>query len=224
MKYLIVEGITDVALVKYICFKNNITTKFNEFQLLKSKDSQIEIYEIRDKNIYIINTKGEKKLKFALEILKPEERDIDKIGIIQDSDKDFQKSKENIEKAIEDSNIDKAKIEIFLTPNNKDLGDLETLLLSTLDKENIPQLQCFQDYKSCLNEHINIDTKAIDKGELYSYTMFSKDGKDYFTPQNSFMYKKNKKYYDTELWNLEKSEFYPIINFISRIFTNDNYA
>ena len=209
-KYLLLEGVTDVAFVKYICFKKNIISNFNDFKKIESR----YIF----KNLVIVNLQGQGNLDTELSYLKDEEQKIEKIAIIQDADKNFEKSKEDIEKAIENSKIDKNKVEIFLTPNNRDLGDLETLLLSTLDKDNIPQLQCFKDYKICLNEHIDIDTKAMDKGELYSYTMFSKDGKNYYTPQNSFMYKKKRKYFDTELWDLEKDEFQPMIDFILEIF------
>ena len=209
-KYLLLEGVTDVAFVKYICFKKNIISNFNDFKKIESR----YIF----KNLVIVNLQGQSNLDTELSYLKDEEQKIEKIAIIQDADKNFEKSKEDIEKAIENSKIDKNKVEIFLTPNNRDLGDLETLLLSTLDKDNIPQLQCFKDYKICLNEHIDIDTKAMDKGELYSYTMFSKDGKNYYTPQNSFMYKKKRKYFDTELWDLEKDEFQPMIDFILEIF------
>ena len=216
MRYLIVEGITDVAFVKYVCFKNKITNKFNEFSV-QSNQGKVEIY--KNRNLFIINLKGQNNLNYVLlEIIKNLEMRIEKIGIIQDADDNFEKSKQNIETAINNSEIDKSKIDFFLTPNNKDEGDLETLLLSTLDENRIPQLKCFKEYKDCLNKHIDITTKAMDKAKLYSYTMFSKNGKNYYTPQNSFMYKNNKKYKDTELWDLSKDEFQPIIDFISSIF------
>jgi hypothetical protein len=223
IRYLIVEGITDVAFVKYICLKNEITNKFNDFKKLEEQDTEIEIYNYN--NLYILNTKSQDKLKYVLKnIIKPFEIKIDRIAILQDTDNNYDKSFKDIINAIEESQINKDLIpneNIFLTPNNNkdDEGDLETLLLSTLDKENIPQLKCFQDYKSCLDKNINIETKYMDKGELYAYTMFAKEGKDNFTPHNSFMYKKsNGKYQDTELWNLEKEEFKPIIEFILKVF------
>jgi len=211
-KYILVEGITDVAFLKYICFKNNITRKFNGFK----QDNNKHIFN----NLIIINLNGQNNLAMELKFLKEEEEDIKFIGIIQDADNNFKKSKENIETAINNSEIDKDKIDIFLTPNNEDKGDLETLLLSTLDKKNIPQLECFKEYKNCLNKHIDISTKTMDKGELYSYTMFSKNGKDYYVPHKSFMYKKKKEYFDTELWDLKKDEFKPIIEFVCKIFQN----
>ncbi len=209
-KYLLVEGITDVALVKYICSKKGIINSFDDF--------------VQDNNYYrfndltLINLTGQNKLKLALDILKNEEAEISKIGIIEDADRDLNKSKEEIETAIENSKINPYKIKYFLTPNNKDLGDLETMLLSTLDKKNIPQLICFEEYKKCLSKNIDIEKKAMDKAELYAYTMFAEDGKKKYTPQDSFMYKPNKRYNDTGLWDLDKGEFKSIIEFIESIF------
>jgi len=209
-RYLLVEGITDVALIKYICVINGITEKFNDFKENKN------YYEFND--LVIVNLEGQNKLKLELALLETEKKNIFKIGILQDADTNFQESFDAIELEIKNSPIDKSKIECFLTPNNKDIGDLETLLLSTLDKENIPQLKCFQTYKDCLDEHIDITTKAMDKAELHAYTMFARDGKKTYTPKESFMYKPNKRYNDTGLWDLSKDEFQPLIKFVKSIF------
>ncbi len=138
-RYLLVEGITDVALVKYICVVNGICEKFNDF--VENKN----YYEFQ--NLVIINLEGQNKLYKTLAFLKTEESKIFKIGILQDADTNFDESLDSIKLDIKNSEIELSKIECFLTPNNKDLGDLETLLLSTLDKENIPQLTCFKTYK-----------------------------------------------------------------------------
>ncbi len=211
-RYLLVEGITDVALVKYICVINGITEKFNDFKENKN------YYEFND--LVIVNLEGQNKLKFELALLKTEEKTISKIGILQDADTNFDESLDAIKLDIENSHIEPSKIECFLTPNNKDIGDLETLLLSTLDKENIPQLKCFQTYKDCLEQHIDITTKAMDKAELHAYRMFAKDGKKTYTPKDSFMYKPNKRYNDTGLWDLSKDEFQPLIKFVESIFVS----
>jgi hypothetical protein len=211
MRYLIVEGITDVAFIKYICLKEEIIEKFNDF---KQKNEQI--YKFND--LTIINIQGQNNLEKALSIIQQDIGEIKKIGIIQDADNNFVESKENIEIAINNSKIDKNKISYFLTPNNADVGNLETLLLSTLETNEIPQLKCFTDYKNCLGKNLDLATKAMDKAELYSYTMFFENGKNRYTPQNSFMYKKNKKYLDIGLWNINKIEFKQFIDFIKTVF------
>jgi len=211
-RYLLVEGITDVALVKYICVINGICENFNDFKENKNH------YHYND--LVIVNLKGQDKLKFELDFLKTEEKNIVKIGILQDADTSFKNSLDAIKLDIDNSKIEPSKIKCFLTPNNKDLGDLETLLLSTLDKENIPQLKCFKTYKDCLDKHIDTTTKAMDKAELHAYTMFAKEGKKTYTPKDSFMYKPNKRYNDTGLWDLSKDEFQPLIAFVKSIFVS----
>ena len=207
-KYLLVEGITDVAFVKYVCFKNGITKQFDDFK--KSKKE----YTFND--LVIINMDGQSNLDAELSLLKAQDTKIDKIAIIEDADDDFKTSQENIEKSINKSKINSSKIKYFLTPNNKDLGNLETLLLSTVQDKNI--VKCFADYKACLLDGHEIYPKALDKGQVYSYTMYSQSGKDLHKPQNSFMYEYSNTYKDTKLWDLTKPEFQPIIKFILEIF------
>ena len=208
-KYLLVEGITDVAFVKYICYKNGVTNKFNDF----SQDKNQYVYD----NLIIIDLKGQDKLEQELIYLKDEEIQIEQIAIIQDADKDFKKSEESIKVSIKNSNIDKNKIKIFLTPNNKDLGDLETLLLSTIDKNNI--LECYNDYEICLQKEHDIYEKALNKGKVHAYTMYSQQGENLHKPQDSFISKKGK---DTKLWDLNRDEFKPIVEFILNAYMSNN--
>jgi len=207
-KYLLVEGITDIAFVKYVCFQKGITTKFDDFK--KSKNQYIF------DDLVLINLDGQSNLEKELVYLKDEEIEISQIGIIQDADDDFEKSIKSIKDAIIKSKIDKNKIEYFLTPNDKDLGDLETMLLSTIQDNNT--VQCFEPYRKCLQSNNEIYEKALNKGQVHAYTMYSQSGKDLHKPHNSFMYKFEGKYIDTELWDLNKKEFQPIISFIEDIF------
>ena len=87
-KYLLVEGITDVAFVKYVCLKKGMTKKFDDFYKNNNR------YVFND--FIIVDLAGQDKLYTALTFLKEEIDDIDKIGIIQDADKDFNKSKEKV--------------------------------------------------------------------------------------------------------------------------------
>ncbi len=214
MKVLLVEGITDVNLVRYIY--SQIDEKFDFYDFIPPKrgtKSQVATFENKkNRNLKIINLKGQDNLLFTLqELLKPDEKSIEKIAIISDADKDFEASKEMVTKAIADSKIDKNKFSIFLTPNNSDIGNLETLLLSSLDKEAIPQLQCFQVYKKCLTDEIeDIEKRAIDKHEVEAYIKFSKKPRNSNQAQFSFIDSNG----DTGLWDLSKKKFTPIIEFV----------
>jgi len=214
MRYLIVEGITDVALIKYICVQKGITIKFNDFKSEAYQSSEVETYRFND--LYIINIKGQDKLLYTLEnLIKPNEIKIEKLAIIQDADSDFEASKEKINQAIKKAKITK-EVEIFLTPNNQDLGDLETLLLSTLESNSI--LECFDEYAECLKAEQEVYPKALNKGKVHAYTMYSQKGENLYKPMQSFMHKKNKKYQDTNLWDIDHPNFKPIVDFVLQIF------
>ena len=218
MRYLLVEGITDVAFVKYICCKNEITPLYDSFKKIKAKNSQVDVYQFQ--NLYIIEMKSQTKLKYTLEnLLKANIDRIEEIAILQDADGNFEESTKEIEKSVKESQIDEKIIKTFLTPNNKDLGDLETLLLSTIKTNDI--VSCFDDYKKCLESKQEIHPKALHKGQVYAYTMYSQRGENLHKPQNSFMYKKDNEFIDTKLWDLSKDEFQPIIKFILEIFKNN---
>lgn len=212
-KYLLVEGITDVSLVKYICQKR-LRIKFPN-SVKKSPIAKVNLVDIHQcEDFYIIDIKGQDNLLHALKtIIAPFLRGTERIGIIQDADNDFNASKVSIEKAITDSEIPRDKIQCFLTPNNKDIGDLETLLLSTIAKGN-KIMSCFDDYKTCLQEQQTIHTKALNKGQVYAYTMYSQQGENLYKPQDSFIHKD----IDTKLWDLDNKKFKPLIDFILSTF------
>ena len=218
MRILLVEGITDVNLVRYIYAQIDEKFDFYDFVPPKrgSKSKVVTFENKRNRSFKIINLKGQDNLLFALqELLKPNEKSIQQIAIISDADRDFKASKETLETAIEDSKIDKDKFSIFLTPNNKELGNLETLLLSSLEKESISQLQCFQEYKKCLNEEItDIEKRAIDKHEVEAYIKFSEKPRNRTQAQFSFIDGNG----DTGLWDLSNKKFQPLIAFVKSIF------
>lgn len=204
-RYLLVEGITDVAFVKYICLKNNIINNFTDFK----KQGHQYTFD----NLVIIDLKGQDNLKKELTYLKDEIEKISHISIIQDADDNFKNSKISLEFILNESNIDRSKVDYFLTPNHLDVGNLETLLLSTINQNEI--IQCFNNYKKCLTDNQEIHQKALDKGQVYAYTMYSQKGENLYKPQDSFICKNGN---DTNLWNLKDNNFQPIINFILQIF------
>jgi len=210
--YLLVEGITDVSLVKYICQKKS-NINFSEFKKIASALEVGDVDTYNYENFYIIDIKGQNNLLRVLKEITTPFKDIRKIGIIQDADSDFAASKESIQKAITDSKIPSEKIQYFLTPNNKDQGDLETLLLSTIANDN-EIMGCFNDYKTCLEDKNTIHPKALNKGQVHAYTMYSQKGRNLHKPQDSFIHNN----IDTKLWDLNNEKFKPIIDFVLSTF------
>ena len=97
-------------------------------------------------------------------------------------------------------------INFFLIPNHSEPGELETLLLSTVESDNII-LKCFQEYIACLEKR-DINTASINnKAKLYAYTSLSFGKK----PEESFdsMF---------DLWDIENRELQPVKNFIYHFF------
>jgi len=210
--YLLVEGVTDVSLVKYICH-TRLNIIFSDFKKKKG-EAKVDTYEYKDKDLVIIDLKGQDNLPYVLtNIIFPEQQKVKTIGIIQDADDDFNASKQSIKQAILNSKIPSGKIQYFLTPNNQDKGDLETLLLSTIAKGN-KIIDCFDDYKTCLENQQTVHQKALNKGQVYAYTMYSQAGANLYKTQDSFIYNNQ----DTGLWDLNNKNFNPIIDFVLNIF------
>jgi len=218
MKIILVEGITDVNLVRYIYSKISSEYHFDDFVAPRGRtNSKVVTFENKKHpKLQIINLKGQDNLEYTLKtILKPREATISQIGIIIDADQNFQQSEDEVKRVITSSSINMKKISYFLTPNNKDLGNLETLLLSSLDKTDIPQLQCFEEYKKCLTKSIDdIEKRAIDKHEVEAYIKFSQKPRNRNQAQFSFFDNSG----DTGLWDLSKKEFQPIIGFVKSVF------
>ena len=218
MHIILVEGITDVNLVRYIYSQINKNYHFDDFVAPRGRtSSKVVTFENKKfQKLQIINLKGQDNLEYVLKsILKPREAVISKIGIIIDADQNFQHSQNEVKKAISLSTIDTNKISYFLTPNNKDVGNLETLLLSSLAKTDIPQLQCFQEYKRCLTNTIpDIEKRAIDKHEVEAYIKFSQKPRNRNQAQFSFFDNAG----DTGLWDLSNKEFKPLVGFVGSVF------
>lgn len=70
--------------------------------------------------------------------------------IIFDADNDYNNSKANIENQINQMNIPKQNYEIFLLPNNKDNGNLETLIEKIALYKEV--LKCFEGYEECISK------------------------------------------------------------------------
>ncbi|MEI0478230.1 DUF3226 domain-containing protein [Brachyspira pulli] len=89
-----------------------------------------------------------------------------KYMIIFDADLDYNASINNIKNQFEISNDDN----IFLFPNNKDTGNLETLLEKIAIYKDV--LNCFDSYEKCINglknTNPNINTPAK-KSKVYAY-------------------------------------------------------
>ncbi|RKV48305.1 DUF3226 domain-containing protein [Helicobacter pylori] len=116
------------------------------------------------KNFKVQNVDGKDNLsKRLLEIEK-----YDKTLIIFDADKDYESNKKEILKVVSKTKQTISEEQIFLFPNNRDDGDLETLLLKIAKHDEF--LKCFEGYLECIKskEHYK-PIKNIRKNMLYAY-------------------------------------------------------
>ncbi len=151
-------------------------------------------------NVEIQHTDGKDNLEnYKKNIIKN-----DSIKIIFDADDDLELAKENIKNQLGKEFFDKC--EFFLIPNNKDKGNLETLIENIAKEECV--LKCFDHYTECLktlqekNQNIKLPAK---KSKVYAYnhsfgynngdknykidnTYFDLDN-EYLTPLKEFLLK-----------------------------------
>lgn len=85
----------------------------------------------------------------------------DKFLVIFDADNDFETAKNNIKGQISQINSN-AQYEIFLFPNDKDNGYLETLYAKIAT--NAKFIGCFEKYKDCIGKK-----NLSDKSKLFAY-------------------------------------------------------
>lgn len=150
--YILVEGDSDeIFLNSYIKY-------------LRTTNSDFE------KDIEIISTWGKDNIKAHINDKKIKKAlDDEKVCIIFDADSSHKESLETIQKSLQEKLGDKAReIGIFLFPNNKDTGNLETLLEKIAKKPEL--IECFDCYVKCIESKEKGASKNIDKkARIYAY-------------------------------------------------------
>ena len=113
-------------------------------------------------NCKIISIGGKDNIKNHKELKKED------YIIIFDADDNYNKSRINIEKQLDELNIKNDKI--FLFPNNKDIGNLETLIEKIAKHKEV--LKCYEDYEKCIENLIkkipNLRYQAK-KSKMFAY-------------------------------------------------------
>jgi hypothetical protein len=133
--------------------------------------------------------------------------------VIFDADTDFNARKKEIEDWKTQSRLN---FEIFLFPNNSDVGALEDLLEKIILKKNQPIFDCWDRYERCL------ESKAIE-GRTTPLTTPAKKTKIYgyleallgtSKKEKEKIKEKERNYKDTEHWNLDADFLNPLKDFL----------
>jgi hypothetical protein len=201
--FILVEGVADLVFLR-----DFIGFHFNYENNDKIKDSTIEIsLKLNNNEIVIRQNKGKYFDPNKITDLK---QDINKFNpskvlAIFDADDDFQSSKQNLENVFEEI---KKNMDSFLFPNNKNTGELETLLENIATKTDI--LDCWQSFEDCVKKKNATYTIPAKKSKIYTYLSISSPDKD---KENC---KERNRNYKDDKWDLNHNDIQPLKTFLDR--------
>lgn len=149
MNFIVVEGRSDKEfLEQYIHYKKaNFTYRIIENDGNQLKDSVLNQIQ--------------KALDYA-----------NKVYIIFDADLDYAQTLQGIKKKLNTKIFQEIQndIEIFLFPNNRDNGELETLLSYIIPAESQEMIKCFDKYVKCVKSKFpNLIENINKKSKMYAY-------------------------------------------------------
>lgn len=122
--------------------------------------------------------------------------------LLFDADGNFKDRVEELEKQKQNLEID---FELFLFPNDKDNGDLETLLLNLTAEKHLGIFECFSPFNDCLlNKNSAYNVPSL-KTQIYSYLSF----------QNLEPQEKDRNYL-LDCWNLKNEYAIPLTDFLKK--------
>jgi hypothetical protein len=122
----------------------------------------------------------------------------------------FKKRKDEIEELKNRINIE---FELFLFPNDKEDGDLESLLSTIINKNNSSIMSCWNSFEECISSIGKGYTIPARKTKIYAYleVLLGRTKKD-----KEMIKDQNRNFLNKDHWNLESENLTPLINFISK--------
>lgn len=128
--------------------------------------------------------------------------------LIFDADSNYTETENRLLKIKEDLGID---FEMFLFPNNKDLGNLETLLEKIINPNHYSIFECFESYQICLDKMQNGYKVPATKTKIFAYL-------DALLPKkDEAMAKEDKRNYNnSEHWDLDNPYLKNLKEFLER--------
>jgi hypothetical protein len=218
-KYLIiVEGVADAVFIRdCIYHANEKNEKFIQSSKIGkfSKGKPNKIAEAPE--IKILNAGGCKHIKeYKTKIIEAFDINYELI-VIQDADNPLKdpdtggtkKRMVFLESIKKEFNIE---FETFLFPNNKDNGDLETLLLQIVNKEKFKKsFDCYKKYADCVkffSEEKHSNELLEDKYKVYNYF------RTYHGMENA---KEENREYKSEYWDFSNDAIMIFLNFLERV-------
>ena len=170
------------------------------------------------------DTGGYKKLEKE-DTLRIMQQNSDAYGVnlvIFDADEDIEARRKEIEDIRERHNVE---FELFLLPNNKEVGALEDMLERIINPNNQPVMDCWQTYEDELKK-VRIPTKTppeltipAKKTKIYAYleTLLGKT-----KSQKKQIKDPNRNYRNPAHWNLDNEYLEPLKKFLVQHLVEDN--
>jgi len=164
-----------------------------------------------EKGTEIQEVKGKDNLKeFEQRFKASSDRDFINL-LIFDADTSYQETNKELEQRKVDVGI---QFNAFLFPDNNEAGDLESLLEKIINPDYKVVFDCFERFRSCINEIPAINDKALNrKTKIHNYISVLSD------PESAK--EKNRNYRNSKLWNLNSDQLTPLFDFLSPYFIQD---
>lgn len=219
---IVVEGKADIVfLIHYLAYLSRIDSP------IYKEESPVDL-SVNGKNIRIIFTKGKDRIKKLAPFIRQHIDKGYKVLFVFDADDDVSLSQDNILTQWGKFDLS-VKPEIFLFPNDRDSGTLETLLIQCIHTCNAPLLDYWQNLpgkqEDILSE-LNTRYKACggcttrqtlhgpdDKMAIYSYAYQLTGNKAHETKRD---------YSDKKVWDLDSEALEPLRDFLRKNILEDN--
>lgn len=142
--------------------------------------------------------------------------------VIFDADEDIEARRKKIEDIRQQNNVE---FELFLMPNNNDVGALEDMLEKIIHPDNQPVMDCWQTYEDELKK-VKIPTKnppeltiPAKKTKIYAYleTLLGKS-----KSQKKLIKDANRNYRNSAHWDLDHEYLNPLKTFLIRYLAEEN--
>jgi hypothetical protein len=185
---VVVEGETDVPFLLY--YFNRIIKAFN-LKCLPLDNSSFIKTGSKD-SLHLKNNEIEESLFKGKTVV-----------VLFDADEDYKSSLENVKKQLA------KELPIFLFPNNKDTGELETLLCQLVPEEHRAIFKCYDNYHLCIKA-LNKYSNFKEKGKILSYV-------EVVTPLNKAISLSQIRSYESNYWNMDSEDITPLKNFILKL-------
>jgi hypothetical protein len=164
----------------------------------------------KQKEIKYLGTNALGELKKAIPIFRKNTSLWIRNVIIFDANGDFQNKINNLNVFTINNSLD---LDIFLLPNNSEIGNLEDLLEKIINPQNQKIFDCFEKYQECLKSEERFFI-PIKKTKIYAYadTLIT-------DRNNSKMAKEeNRNYSDNNNWDLDDDILNPLYEFLKKYF------